>query len=268
MTTSRGTWWSVTAFNDELQLLEDAMKGEKEVPEWVRAIHGGREKCPRTGKDHFQGAINTSQVRMSKMKKWLPTSHLELARNKYKLVKYVMKEETAVGEKGVFDNKAYISYESLLEELMRFRYEHVSEQTPTFTPDKERFYRLCEMYVSFRPEQRIRWINSLSDPRFYRIYVQFARFYHIMIQQERDDLDNSSELSDDAEIISRQPDSQTDTAQGVGGSEGTRSARDPESQGLGEEALVADEPRSRRSEGDDADPLAERSDLNEAGQAV
>lgn len=96
----RATYWSVTAFNSEIELLE-----KQEYPDFVKKIYGGREKCPKTGTEHFQGMIQClHQVRLSKLKKWLPTSHLEIAKDKDALEKYVMKSETAVGEKTVVVN--------------------------------------------------------------------------------------------------------------------------------------------------------------------
>ena len=98
-TTRKSTWWSVTAYNDEIALMEG------EMPEWVKAIHGGRETCPTTGRLHFQGAVQCfQQQRMSKFKSWLPTAHLEPARQEDALRNYVMKPETAAGPKTAKEN--------------------------------------------------------------------------------------------------------------------------------------------------------------------
>lgn len=98
-TTQRSTWWSVTAFADEISVCEGAL------PDWVKKLYGGREKCETTGREHFQGALQCfEQVRMSKIKSWLPTAHLEPARSVDALKKYAMKEETAVGQKVVKEN--------------------------------------------------------------------------------------------------------------------------------------------------------------------
>ena len=50
-TTRKSTWWSVTAYNDEIESMEG------NFPEWVKAVYGGRETCPTTGRLHFQGAL-------------------------------------------------------------------------------------------------------------------------------------------------------------------------------------------------------------------
>lgn len=93
---SKATWWSITAFNKEIELLEDSAH----YPPEVKKVYGGREKCPDTGREHFQGCVVlNSQQRLSWFKSWLPTAHLEPARQKEALKKYAMKADTATGEK-------------------------------------------------------------------------------------------------------------------------------------------------------------------------
>jgi len=97
--TAKSIWWSVTAFEDEIELCEGTL------PEFAKAIYGGREKCPSTGKEHFQGALQCyEQVRMAKIKSWLKKAHLEPARSSEALKKYAMKNETASGEKTIRKN--------------------------------------------------------------------------------------------------------------------------------------------------------------------
>lgn len=92
---AKSTWWSVTAFGDEISLLES-----NEYPEFVAKVYGGREQCPTTGREHFQGAVQCRrQVRISQFKQWLAKAHLEPARDRDALRKYAMKADTAVGEK-------------------------------------------------------------------------------------------------------------------------------------------------------------------------
>lgn len=99
--TDKGTWWSITAFS---QTEIDELQSDK-YPEWVRKVYGGLESCPETGRIHFQGAIQGRRmVRFSQVKHWLGTAHIELARQRDALKKYVMKEETAVGDKKEVEN--------------------------------------------------------------------------------------------------------------------------------------------------------------------
>lgn len=97
--TDKSTWWSITAWNDEIA------KCEGTLPEFAKAIYGGREIAPSTGKEHFQGALQCfEQIRMAKIKSWLPTAHIEKALKVEALKKYAMKKETASGEKTIRTN--------------------------------------------------------------------------------------------------------------------------------------------------------------------
>lgn len=99
MASVKSTWWSVTAFNEDIQTIQG------EMPAWVRAVYGGLEECPKTGTKHFQGAVQArQQIRMVQLKQWLPKAHLEPARSAEALKKYAMKEETSAGEKTVREN--------------------------------------------------------------------------------------------------------------------------------------------------------------------
>lgn len=95
----RHVWWSVTAFNDECELLENMRTGVISLPPEFRELHGGLEACPHTGRTHFQGAIRTRQLRIMSLKKILPTAHLEGAISPPDLKKYALKPATAIDEK-------------------------------------------------------------------------------------------------------------------------------------------------------------------------
>jgi len=96
---SKAIWWSVTAFDEEIELCEGAL------PEYVKRVYGGRETCPTSGRIHFQGAIQChQQIRFGRLKSWLPKAHIEAAKSVAALKKYAMKTETAVGEKVIRDN--------------------------------------------------------------------------------------------------------------------------------------------------------------------
>lgn len=113
-TTARGSAWLITAYNDEILKCEQSSA----YPTFVTAIHGGREMCPTTGKEHFQGAILTKQIRFSQLKSWLPTAHIELAQSKDAVMKYAMKQETSIGAKVIRENdKKFYRMEELLQLL-------------------------------------------------------------------------------------------------------------------------------------------------------
>jgi len=99
--------WSVTAYNDDILILKD----KDTYPSYVRRVLGQDEICPETQRPHFQGLIQlTTQQRRSALKKWLPTAHLEICRDKNKLKNYVQKDATRDPEGDQIDNEGRISY--------------------------------------------------------------------------------------------------------------------------------------------------------------
>ena len=67
--TDKATWWSLTIYDEkEIAKVEDS----DNYPRFVKSISGGMEKCPTTGRLHFQGALQCrSQQRFSAIKDWL-----------------------------------------------------------------------------------------------------------------------------------------------------------------------------------------------------
>ena len=115
--TDKSTNWAVTAFGNDITLLEDV----KSYPSYVKKVFGGRENCPDTGKEHFQGHLQLhTQQRLSAIKKWLPTAHLEIARNFKASVAYAMKSDTASGSKNeVINPRPFIDNQTALMMLAR-----------------------------------------------------------------------------------------------------------------------------------------------------
>jgi len=107
MSTVRATYWSVTAYGDNIARLED----KEHYPRLVKEVDGGREQCPKTKRIHYQGRIVCrSQQRRSALSKWLPGAHFEPAKDKDALKAYVLKEDTAVGPKTTTVNeRKYLS---------------------------------------------------------------------------------------------------------------------------------------------------------------
>lgn len=127
-TTKKSCWWSITAFNDDMDMLVAIQEGERDLPNNWRQLYGGVEECPKTGKKHFQGALNTASVRMANIKSILSTAHIEPVRSNAEcLKKYAMKSETAVGEKSVVKN---LKYYSVSDVLLLFAEKYVEKWMP------------------------------------------------------------------------------------------------------------------------------------------
>lgn len=72
----------------------------KALPSFVR-YSKGQEEVGENGTHHIQAIANTSQVRMSQMKSWLPRAHFETVKTKQHIqnaLNYVWKDDTAVSD--------------------------------------------------------------------------------------------------------------------------------------------------------------------------
>jgi len=100
--TERATCWSVT-LNMKTVKKEtcDEMIQQARSAGWT--ITGQEEMGGEN--PHYQLMVQTPQVRFSAMKKMFPTGHIEVARNRQALAKYVTKEDTRVGALPEHDEK-------------------------------------------------------------------------------------------------------------------------------------------------------------------
>ena len=158
--TDKSSNWAVTAFNNDMLLLEDGTSW----PSYVKKVYGGRETCPDTGRVHFQGHIQlVTQQRMSALKKWLPTAHLEIARNFKASVTYAMKSDTATGDKNeVVNPRPFIDNQSALMMLARIKNPPDSEADLS---DKDFWYRVK---VILREQPHL--CGLLAKPDIYRMW--------------------------------------------------------------------------------------------------
>lgn len=86
----RGTCWSITINNPTQEDMKPDLPGGWNL---TGQIEQGAE-----GTTHYQGMLSTPQVRFSAVKKVFPRAHIELAKNRKALEKYVHKSETRISE--------------------------------------------------------------------------------------------------------------------------------------------------------------------------
>lgn len=91
--TIRATCWSLT-INNPTAADEEAINLARQKSGWK--VHGQKEKG-ESGTEHYQLMLTTPQVRFSAIKKIFPRAHIEVARDRVALSKYVAKEDTRVG---------------------------------------------------------------------------------------------------------------------------------------------------------------------------
>lgn len=171
----KSCWWSLTAYNQDIEFLEGVQTGAIPWPANWTKILGGREACPTTGRLHFQGALNTSSIRFSEIKKVLGQTRIEAAKKVWALQKYAMKEETAVGDKTKAINTTYVSLEKFMDmlgEAFLALYD-VSRNNDVFElyPDKDVGYweLTAQMYID-KPYLA----NLISQPQTVRLWKNLA----------------------------------------------------------------------------------------------
>lgn len=108
-TQDKNPHWACTLYGKNMhQALEFQITGL--APEFIKKVYGGQEKCPETGRLHFQGHISCRrQVRMSQLLSIFPGGHFEIARDPNKSIAYAMKKDTSSGEKKAVDNAVTFS---------------------------------------------------------------------------------------------------------------------------------------------------------------
>jgi len=178
--TDKASAWSVTVFSEEEMTM---IENEEAYPDFVKEVLGGREVCPTTDKVHFQGAVILhSQQRFSAVKKWLPTSHWEPARQREALKRYAMKQETAVGEKTVRENAIpYLDTEAkmkiLAEAYRQFTVEDVDpemEYRNRDPKDGEFWYLLTHKVL---PKYGGKTINAFAYPEVRTLWRGTKEFW-------------------------------------------------------------------------------------------
>lgn len=90
--TIRATCWSITINNPTPS---DIPTADAMPAKWTLQ---GQLEMGKEGTPHYQGMLTTPQARFSQIKKVFPRAHIEVAKNKTALQKYVTKEDTRIME--------------------------------------------------------------------------------------------------------------------------------------------------------------------------
>lgn len=97
MTTVRASYWLVTINNptpEDRQTLREPADFCKQL--WYQ------DEVGENGTLHIQLCINSTQVRFSQVKEWLPRAHIEAARNSQACKNYCKKSDTSVSNMFVY----------------------------------------------------------------------------------------------------------------------------------------------------------------------
>lgn len=179
----RSSWWIITAYDKNLDLLEsyglpDADR--QSIPRSVKAIHGGAEICPSTGRRHFQGAIECNgQQRAVFFRDWLPGVHFEVAKNKDAVKQYCLKAETAAGVKGTVSNP--VSYLTMDKLLLLFGEESLDlhECSDLEVDTTEEFWRIANRIIKKTPAL----VSIIATPTLRTVWQHTRRTWRALVLQ-------------------------------------------------------------------------------------
>jgi len=170
--TDKATHWAVTAYGDDILTIENVAT----CPPFVKTVFGGREICPTTGREHFQGHIQCkTQQRFAAIKKWLPRAHIEIVRNVKASIQYALKEDTSSGEKKEMVNpKPFVTDRMVMEKLANTCLQFCDCKafipkegwTPAHLDDKEDFWHRVRRILLDEPDL----CGLLAKPDIYRLW--------------------------------------------------------------------------------------------------
>lgn len=130
----RASWWSITINNPT-----DADRSSLQSANWPSFVksYSGQEEVGADGTLHIQGALNTAQTRFSAIKNWLTRAHIEAARDKSALLKYVKKSDTAVAGTFKSESKEYLTMDKALKKLVQYYEPATNEMSEALKYDLE-----------------------------------------------------------------------------------------------------------------------------------
>jgi len=188
---TRSTWWIVTAYDKNCDLLvsyEQPNADRSSIPRAVRAIHGGVEKCPGTGRLHYQGAVECNgQQRAVFFRDWLPGVHFEPAKNSAAVKKYCLKEDTAVGEKLSISNPTpYLTMDKVMLLL--------GEKSIDYETDEEDYSVEYWFLVNIIIKEKPALISMFASATFKVAWVNTRRTWRALVLQARQTEEQSDEV--------------------------------------------------------------------------
>lgn len=175
--TERASWWSIT-INNPLDSDREALKNP---PTFVKLVKY-QDEVGDNGTLHIQGAVNTTQVRFAQVKRWLERAHIEVARDKSALLKYVGKTDTAV-EGTQFETKAeFLTTAKALRKLARYYKKPDEEFVEAFPTDhiKRAYWRAVRDIL--REDEEL--VSLYSRPDLFRAWENTWEVWLEKVEEE------------------------------------------------------------------------------------
>jgi len=131
--TDRATCWSITINNPKMEEYQVVLP-----PGWKLE---GQLEMGEQGTEHYQGMLRTPQTRFAAVKKHFPRAHIEVARNKEALKKYVHKEDTRLST--VESIPTLFEYQTIIaEKWVEDDFIKIAESFPSKLPDEVAMFYL------------------------------------------------------------------------------------------------------------------------------
>jgi len=195
--TEKTTRWAFTAYEQQWKLFEKMPPG---IGEWGWQV----EKCPDTGRLHYQGFIRTVGQHRFKGKrpadsllKIFPGVHIEPASDWVKLINYCKKKESRVeGQQPVHEVSTFPTMYSYTEELA------------ARLPHWDKVRELWEEHVTIKAKQMKRFQpefkteKEYEDSEFYRYPTPEAYAYEVILKSM---IANDVRAGKPVEFISQNP---------------------------------------------------------------
>jgi len=184
--TDKTTRWAFTAYEAQWELF-------KVVPE-ITAEQGWQvEKCPDTGRLHFQGYIRTKrQCRFAQLKRTYPGVHIEPAREWFKLVQYCKKAKSAVD--GVHVNMKGTAQMTMVKALVRlasfasdqFRQDAFDSLDPVRYNNwkKDEFWMLVRKVLADDPDAVGLYVNNMYISAWTNTRSVWIELYEKELEEE------------------------------------------------------------------------------------
>lgn len=192
---NRASHWSVTINNP----VDEDRKALGSPPGFVKKVMY-QDEVGEEGTLHIQGYVQTGQVRMSQLKKWLPRAHLEVARDKNALMKYVQKPETSVeGTQKVLETE-YLTMEKALMKLAKiqdtYRGEWDEDSWLEMTPvqrknwEVKEYWRLVKIILEYEPTQ----VGLFTNPQLERAWINTQSVWRKLYSKQKVLEQNASQI--------------------------------------------------------------------------
>lgn len=186
MATERASWWSITINNPTEE--DRSLLAKDNLPTWVKGVHY-QDEVGHEGTLHIQGAVNTAQVRFSALKQWLPRAHIEVAKNKAALLKYVQKAETAVSGTQVVLQADYLSMDSALKAIAAYEMDYtewvekatIAKRSKEGAFEKEEFWNAVRKILIEKPKA----VGLFTNPQLERAWVNTRSVWIALYKKDR-----------------------------------------------------------------------------------